>query len=342
MKQNIIALTALVPDIMEVFRKRYGVLYEIASHAPIGRRVLADRLSISERSLRNEIDFLKEQQLIRISREGMSITEKGAQLLEQLQPFTKQFLTMNHQEQRLSQILNIERVIIVPGDLCEDSRVLEQFSRVFREVLQTVLTNDENLIAVLGGTTLRGVADNMQPLPKDKENNIFISGRGGMGDKMEVQANTICDRLAQNMGGKDIPLYVPDYLTPASYDSLKKEPSIQRVLHLLSQATIAIHGIGDAMTMAKARAMSEQEIKQLSLKKAVAETFGYFYNAEGEVVDQIPRLGLTLEMLNHIPNIFAIAGGSNKAKAIHAYMKHAPHQTCLITDEGAAQALFLI
>jgi central glycolytic genes regulator len=35
----------------------------------------------------------------------------------------------------------------------------------------------------------------------------------------------------------------------------------------------------------------------------------------------------------------AIAGGSTKAKAIKAFMKYAPHQTWLITDEGVANLI---
>ena len=37
--------------------------------------------------------------------------------------------------------------------------------------------------------------------------------------------------------------------------------------------------------------------------------------------------------------VIAVAGGTSKAKAIVSYMKHAPKQTCLITDEGAAKAI---
>ena len=40
-----------------------------------------------------------------------------------------------------------------------------------------------------------------------------------------------------------------------------------------------------------------------------------------------------------MPTILAVAGGKSKAKAITAYMKNAPQQTWLITDEAAANEI---
>lgn len=337
MKQEFVAMTALVPDLLEVLHKRYSVVREISLHSPIGRRLLAERLAMSERALRTEIDFLKEQQFINVSREGMTLTIRGEELLRQLHPLAQQFLTMTQKEQQLAHDLNIQRAVIVGGDSSKDERVLEQFSRKLSEVLQHVLTNQENVIAVLGGSTLRKVAEQVRPIKHKAKNHLFVAARGGMGDQLEFQANAVCDCLAQHLGGEAVPLYSPDYMSQQSYEILKQEPSIQRVLKLLSNAQYAIHGIGDAMTMARVRGMTADEIKMLKNKKAVAETFGYFYNSEGSVIYQIPRIGLDLESLNNIPYIFAIAGGSKKSSAIMAYMQQAPYQTCLITDEGAAE-----
>lgn len=336
MRQEFVAMTALVPDLLDVLHRRYNVVREIANQAPIGRRLLAERLSMSERSLRTEIDFLKEQQFIHVSREGMTLTHEGEMMLKQLNPLAQQFLAMDQREQQLAQYLNIERVMIVAGDSSEDEHVLEQLSRRLNEGLQYVL-HEESIVAVLGGSTLRKVTDQLRPTKKG--HHIFVAARGGMGDKIEFQANAICDCLAQHLGGEAVPLYSPDYMSQQLYEILKQEPSIQRVLNLLNRANCAIHGIGNAMAMAEVRGMTAEEIKILKNKKAVAETFGYFYNAEGEVVYQIPRLGLDLDDLNRIPNIFAVAGGTKKAEAIMAYMQHAPEQTWLITDEGACEKM---
>jgi len=46
-----------------------------------------------------------------------------------------------------------------------------------------------------------------------------------------------------------------------------------------------------------------------------------------------------LKDIQHIPYVFAVAGGRGKAKAIRAYMQNAPKQTWLITDEAAANQI---
>lgn len=334
----LLSLNTLVPDLLEVAQKRYHLLSEIQKCAPIGRRVLADRLSWSERTLRTEIEFLKKEQLIQVSREGMSLTSEGVHLLDELQNLLKEEVSMSEQEQLLAQQLGIQRVVIVPGNGSEDVKVYEQFGPVLTEQLHRTLRKKENIVAVLGGSTLRSTAEFMQAIPSHYPL-CFVSGRGALGNETEWQANVICERMAQKVGGSYLPLYVPESIRKETCQSLQKEPSIQRILKLLQQADCVIHGIGDAISMASLREMDENEINFLKKEKAVAESFGCFYNARGEVIYQLPRLGLLREDLNHIPFIYAVAGGVKKAEAICGYMKQAPKQTCLITDQSAADRI---
>ena len=63
------------------------------------------------------------------------------------------------------------------------------------------------------------------------------------------------------------------------------------------------------------------------------------FDEKGQIVYRISRIGIQLEDLASMECVIAVAGGTSKAKAIVSYMKHAPKQTCLITDEGAAKAI---
>lgn len=93
------------------------------------------------------------------------------------------------------------------------------------------------------------------------------------------------------------------------------------------------------MHMAHRRSMAPEVIAMLNKKKAVGEAFGYFFDEKGQIVYRISRIGIQLEDLASMECVIAVAGGASKAKAIVSYMKHAPKQTCLITDEGAAKAI---
>ena len=70
----------------------------------------------------------------------------------------------------------------------------------------------------------------------------------------------------------------------------------------------------------------------------MAESFGYFFDEEGKVVYKIPRIGLQLKTYKKFL-CRRNCGRQNESKAIRAYMKNAPKQTWLITDEAAANEI---
>jgi len=54
----------LLPDLLTVMQKRYYILQYIKNMQPVGRRSLAVSLGLTERVLRSEVEFLKDQQLV--------------------------------------------------------------------------------------------------------------------------------------------------------------------------------------------------------------------------------------------------------------------------------------
>ena len=82
------------------------------------------------------------------------------------------------------------------------------------------------------------------------------------------------------------------------------EPSVVHTLDKIKQANITIHGIGDAK-MAICRQSSEQVIESLQHHQTVAEAFGYYFDAQGNVVYKVKTIGLQLEDLETKDFIFA-------------------------------------
>ena len=79
----------LLPDLMDIMKKRYSILHHILVSGVVGRRTLASSLDMTERVLRGEVDFLKEHGLLESDATGMKISESGRQLLEDMQPIIK-------------------------------------------------------------------------------------------------------------------------------------------------------------------------------------------------------------------------------------------------------------
>ncbi len=332
-------IEAVAPDILSVLQERFKILRNIYWMQPIGRRNLAESLGMTERVLRTETDLLKRLQLIDSSKSGMALTKKGQEVYDALNKVMDQLFGMHQIEKKLTDYFGNERCLVAAGDSDQQSKVVDKFGAILNESLDLLLPEGENIIAVMGGTTMATVAENLTNLESKRRHNLFVPARGGIGEAVTVQANSVSAVMAMRTNGDHRALYVPEQLSSATYDSLLREPLIIEVLNLISEANCVIHSIGRALHMAARRKMSESEILMLKQNNAVGESFGYFFDETGKVVYKVPRIGLQLKDLQHIPIILAVAGGKSKAKAIHAYMKNAPKQTWLITDEAAANEI---
>ncbi|MFP7292148.1 sugar-binding transcriptional regulator [Bacillus safensis] len=326
----------LLPDLLIVMQKRYDILQYIRLAEPIGRRSLATSLGLSERILRAEVQFLKEQNLLDVKTSGMMLTSEGHALLEMLEGMMKDVLGLTFLENTLKRKLGLEEVMIVSGDSDESPWVKQEMGRAAVQCMKKRFTGN-NIVAVTGGTTMEAVAEMMTPDAKNRDT-MFVPARGGLGENVKNQANTICAHMAEKASGTYKLLFVPGQLSEGAYSSIIEEPSVKEVLQTIKSSTMLIHGIGEAKTMAMRRNTPAEDLKKIDEHDAVTEAFGYYFNRDGEVVHKVHSVGMQLDDLESIPHIIAVAGGSSKAGAIEAYFKK-PRRTVLVTDEGAAKEL---
>ena len=151
-----------MPDLLDVMQKRYEILQYIRLTEPIGRRSLAASLGISERVLRAEVQFLKEQNLLEIKTSGMTLTPEGSDLLYILEDTMKDVLGLTLLENTLKERLNLEQVIIVSGDSDHSPWVKKEMGRAAVACMKNRFQG-ENIVAVTGGTTPEAVAEMMTP-----------------------------------------------------------------------------------------------------------------------------------------------------------------------------------
>ncbi|PLR99137.1 sugar-binding transcriptional regulator [Bacillus sp. T33-2] len=327
----------LIPDLVQIMQKRYLILQYINAMQPVGRRSLSGSLALSERVLRTEVEFLNDQDLISVSSQGMSLTKEGKDILESLDRVMRDITGIDTLEKQLQKRLGIQKVVVVPGDSDESSWVKSELGRACASTMADLL-QENNIIAVTGGTTMAAVAEMLTP-DFGKKQLLFVPARGGIGEDVKNQANTICAIMADKSNSRHRVFYVPDQVSREIYESLIKEPLIYDVLNLIKSAGMVLHGIGDAITMAERRNTSAEDMEKIIAGNAVGEAFGYYFNEDGEIVHKVLTIGLQLDDLAGIDSVIAVAGGKSKAKAMRAYMKQAPSSTILITDEGAARNL---
>lgn len=327
----------LIPDLFHVLQRRYSILRYIGLMEPVGRRNLAAALGMTERVLRGEVDFLKSQELISVTKLGMGLTEDGKNILEALEDMMKDLTGISDLEKSLRKKLGIEQVVVIAGDSDESPHVIKEMGLACARCMKDHLVG-ENIIAVTGGSTMAAVAEMLTP-KISKDPLLFVPARGGFRMDVDNQANMICAKMAQNTGKDYHVLYVPDQVREETYHSILKEPVVIEGLSLIKSANMILHGIGDAMKMAERRKSTQEELERICEGNAVGEAFGYYFNEKGDIVHKVLTIGLQLEDLENANTIIAVAGGSSKGAAIQSYMKRAPRKTILITDEGAAKKI---
>ncbi|CAM4472928.1 sugar-binding transcriptional regulator [Paenibacillus tarimensis] len=326
----------LVPDLLYVMKKRYAILSRILSSDVVGRRALATSLSMTERVLRAETDFLKAQGLLESNASGMRITEAGRQLVEALDPLVKDLFGLSELEGRIKAYYGLEQVIIVPGDSDTSPQAKRELGRAGAHTLQRFLKPDD-VVAVTGGSTLAAMAGQMSAAPQLRGVQ-FVPARGGLGESLDYQANTIASALAKQVGAGYRLLHVPDHLSEEAYNSLMQEPNVREVVGVIRRARIVIHGIGDAIVMARRRKVDQKTIDEIRSEGALAEALGYYFDRSGSVIHRMSTVGLRIDDLSSADKVIAVAGGSSKGEAIAAVLLFGQADV-LVTDEGAARQL---
>ncbi|WP_027086329.1 sugar-binding transcriptional regulator [Cohnella panacarvi] len=327
----------LIPDILQTMEKRYDILRRIFVTGTIGRRTLASSVDLTERVLRTELEMLRAQGLLEIGASGMTLSDSGRQLVEEMEPIVKEVFGLSDLEEAVRQAFGLKRVVIVPGDSDVSDHVKRELGRAGSRVLRESLSAGD-VVAVMGGSTMARMASQFTA-PAQLRDNWFVPARGGLGESVDYQANTIAAELAKRTGARYRMLHVPDHLSEEAYQTLMQEPNVREVVDMIRSARIVVHGIGDAMTMAGRRKLSDVTKNELLKDGALAEAFGYYFDRSGKVVHRMATAGLRLEDIEAAGVVIGIAGGRSKGEAIASVVRFG-HDDVLVTDEaGAEEAL---
>lgn len=333
MKEIIDLQKKIVPEIFITLEKRYNILRNIYLMQPVGRRNLANKLSLGERVIRTEVDVLKNQGLVDVDAAGMTITEEGKILADKLKDFIYSMRGIGEIQDRLKKKLGISKVIVVPGNVDEDEFVLNDLGKATAKLIEKLATSNTT-VGITGGNTMAAVAKGITQHTKPQDIKI-VPARGGLGKQVETQANTIAAQMASKLNGSYELLHASDTLSNQTMEILLQDREIQRIIKTIKSVDILVFGIGRADTMARRRDLPESIVEKLEDLNAVSEAFGYYFNQEGNIVHETKTIGINLEDFQKVPHTIGVAGGFNKAEAILA-ITSLKKSMILVTDEAAA------
>ena len=328
----------LAPDLTAEMTRRALILERISVLQPVGRRQLAARLNLPEREIRNTAALLKDLGYIDLDASGMTLSPKAAEVLDAARDFSRAMSGLTEMENRLCDLLPVERVMIAPGDSDADAQVLSDVGRLCAGRLRGMLQNG-NTLAVTGGRSIAEVARYIQsPTPL---NVMVVPARGGLGQSVELQANTLAEEIAGRLGGHYRLIHLPDRMDASAMQQMLKLTEVREAMELLERADIILHGIGKALETMRDSKLSREARSMLTEKQARGESLGSYYDLAGHCLLTASSLGVDLARLKPTCRMVAVAAGASKAEAILSVLRHTPHYL-LVTDEGAAKKMLSV
>ena len=329
------SLCKFLPELTNLFLRRYELLDHIKRNPGIGRRILSEKMNVSERTIREEIEVLKEQDFIHVTSAGTQITDNGKTFLSQ---YHKEYAASNQMEKlslQVQEALEVEKVIVVKGDSEKNPYDMSKLGLLGGEVLMNHLQKGD-YIGITGGRTMYSIAKEMKE--RKFQDVTFIPARGGLGYSAEVQANSIVVLMASKLCAEYKLLTIPDGIGKEALDLLLKNKEVSEVYRAIEQLDVLAFGIGRADKMSEKRGMSSSQRNIILQQGAVGEAFGHYFCQDGKEVYRQDSVGLTLEDFLNIPKVIGFAGGKEKAQAIIA-ISTLRSKMILVMDESAAKEI---
>lgn len=171
---------------------------------------------------------------------------------------------------------------------------------------------------------------------------ILVAPTVGGTDQPEgwYQTNEITRRVAERIGGRPTYLFAPALPGPDLFETVRKDPAIQRVLHLWPYAQCVLTGIG-APPLLRSQAPRFVDLGGADFLEAVGDICSRFYNREGKPVSfpgSERLIAVELTTLQEIPTVIAVAAGRDKVPPIIAGARSG-YFNRLVTDPATAEEI---
>lgn len=294
----------------------------------------------------NEIAEILNIERSRISRLLLQARSKGLVQFHVVDPSRRD----HDLNDRLQQAFCLQQAVVFETLSIPDHQIKKTIGLVAADYLASVLKDGDVLAISWGETIYHTVHSLSTSLPRSV---VVVPSVGGSGlISPAYQVNEIARQAAVSLGGFSRTLYAPAFVeSPAARDALLATRDIQTIVDLWKSATVALVGIGKSPFLYRASSRVDLQFGQFYLfphehqellEQGVAgDINARFFDQQGRELNATIHqrtLGMTLEELQHVPRVIAVAGGVSKVDAIMAAL-NGQIPDVLITDSLTARSL---
>ncbi len=241
----------------------------------------------------------------------------------------------------LARLHGIRGAVVVRASGWAGDLELAQLGRAAAALLGDVLEAGD-VLGISWGRTLHALVEQLPRLPACS----VVQLVGSVPTiQLEVNSLELVRRLAERATGPVFPLHVPLLVGSAEMaDALATDSMASATLAKFDLLTRAVVGIGSWVPGASTirAALSDADARAVDAAGGVADIASIVLDAEGTEVRAagLPErcIAIREDQLRRVPDVIAIAGGTDKVPAIRAALRSGlVHR--LVTDEAAARLL---
>ncbi|MCL5772438.1 MAG: sugar-binding transcriptional regulator [Actinobacteria bacterium] len=283
----------------------------------LNQQIIADKLNISRTKVSRYLSKARKEGIVEIK--VYSTREKFEEL-----------------ERSIEKKFGIKECLIVTTSE-EIQETYRQMAVSLTNLLERFL-NDGDMLGVGWGTTLKSVAEYIEP---DKEIALkVVPLLGGLGKTgIEFHTNSVAKVLAEKFKGISYVLHSPGVLdSKQTREILEKDSSVSEIIEMfgkLKTAVIGLSDLGKDSTMIKTGNFTIQDFEYLSKLGAVGDANLIFIDKHGlPVPNRLDEriVKIPFEKLKRISNVIGIAFGEKKLNVILGALTNCI-VNIMITDE---------
>jgi len=228
---------------------------------------------------------------------------------------------------------------VIVADEVSDGGTITSIAMSAAKFLPDYVKNGQ-LVGISWGRTLYETVERVV-FNGELPNTTFIPLIGGVGQlRHEYQMNSIVEKIANSFHSNRYYLFAPAFIENAkTLNMMLEDSSIRFMSEMWKRLDLAIVGIGEPISLSNAfkNIYDKEFLANLMKHAAVGDIAARFFNADGApcVSGNENILGISLDQLKEVPEVIGIAGGKEKAQAIHASIK-AGYINSIVTDRSTA------
>lgn len=208
------------------------------------------------------------------------------------------------------------------------------------------LIKDGDSVGISWGRTLNQMVQQMKPKTSKKVRFVQLTGGSAEGYHNGLDTANLVRKMTEKYNGTQTMLYAPLYVeSDIVREELMKEPIIRQAFKEINHLNYIITGIASIrakeLSGTWAGFLNDQSKEAMIKKGAIGYMCGHFFDVAGNPIDDHLEkniIGIQLDQIRKNQNVIAIAGGVDKARAIHAALVGG-YINYLITDSKIAEKI---